>query len=80
MGNYPPASSPGAWPNNRTGRLNKSIRFVATDHDVTIGTNMPYSLFLRTGTKRMARRKMSDNALKEGMQHSRLGRWVEWSR
>jgi len=80
MGNYPPASSPGAWPNNRSGRLNKSIRFVATDHDVTIGSNMPYSLFLRTGTKRMARRKMSDNALKEGMQHSRLGRWVEWSR
>lgn len=80
MGKYPPASSPGEYPHVRSGRLRKSIRHVATNHDVTIGSNMFYSIFLRTGTSKMARRKMSDDALKEGMQKARLGRWVEWSR
>jgi hypothetical protein len=80
MGHYPPSSAPGAWPNNRTGRLNKSIHFEATGDSVTIGTSMPYSGFLRSGTSKMARRKMSDNALEEGMKGSRLGKWVGWSR
>ena len=73
-------SAPGEWPHSQTGRLKGSIHFEATDSSVTIGTSMPYSGFLRSGTSKMARRKMSDNALKEGMEHSRLGRWVEWSR
>lgn len=48
---------------------------------MTIGTNRPYSIFLRMGTSRMARRKMSDDALKEGMRAAgRMGRWVEWAR
>ncbi len=80
MGNYPPASDPGAWPNNRTGRLGRSIRSVVSTDEVTIGTSMFYSIFLRRGTSKMARRKMSDNALQEGMKKARLGRWVEWSR
>jgi phage gpG-like protein len=80
MGKWRPASAPGAWPNSRTGRLKGSIRSVVASDSVTIGTSTPYSGFLRTGTKKMARRKMSDNALKEGMQQSRLGKWVEWSR
>lgn len=80
MGNFPPASAPGAYPNVRSGRLRKSIRHVVTGDSVTIGSNMFYSIFLRKGTSKMARRKMSDSALKEGMQKARLGRWVEWSR
>jgi phage gpG-like protein len=80
MGSYPGPSSPGAWPNSRTGRLKGSIRFEVANDSVTIGTNAPYSGFLRSGTSRMARRKMSDNALQEGMKSGRLGRWVEWSR
>lgn len=80
MGNYPPASAPGAYPNVRTGRLRGSIRHVVTSDSVTIGSNMFYSIFLRTGTSKMARRKMSDDALKEGAQKARLGHWVEWSR
>jgi phage gpG-like protein len=80
MGQYPPASAPGAWPHSRSGRLKGSIRSVVTDESVTIGTSMPYSGFLRSGTRKMARRKMSDDALREGMRASRLGRWVEWSR
>ena len=80
MGEYPPASAPGAWPNRRSGRLRASVRSEVTSSSVTIGTSMPYSGFLRRGTSKMARRKMSDNALEEGMKGSRLGRWVEWSR
>jgi phage gpG-like protein len=80
MKGYPPASSPGEYPAIRTGRLRGSINHEVTDDSVTIGSNMPYSIFLRSGTSRMARRKMSDNALQEGMRGARLGRWVEWTR
>lgn len=80
MGKYPPASSPGAWPNIRTGNLHGSIRTEVTADSMTIGSNMRYSIFLREGTSRMARRKMSDDALQEGMKAGRLGHWVEWSR
>jgi phage gpG-like protein len=80
MGNYPPASSPGQYPAVRSGRLRSSISHVVTSNSVTIGSNMFYSIFLRLGTSKMARRKMSDDALKEGMSKSRLGHWVEWSR
>ena len=86
MGSYPPASAPGAWPNSRTGRLKSTIRYEvggggAFQEMVTIGTGAPYSIFLRNGTSKMARRKMSDDALREGIRKGgRLGRWVEWSR
>lgn len=80
MRGYPPASSPGAYPNVRSGRLRKSISHVVTNDSVTVGSNMHYSIYLRTGTSKMARRKMSDSALKEGMQKARLKKWVEWSR
>jgi phage gpG-like protein len=80
MSKYPPASSSGQYPAVRTGRLRASIRTVVTDSSVTIGTNTRYSMFLRTGTSKMARRKMSDDALKEGMHAGRLGHWAEWSR
>jgi hypothetical protein len=82
MGSYPPASAPGAWPNSRTGSLKGSIAIEVTESSMTIGSNMPYSIYLRTGTSKMARRKMSDDALKEGMSKSdgTLGHWVRWSR
>ena len=80
MGHFPPASSPGEYPAVRSGRLRSSIRHVVTGDSMTIGSNMFYSIFLRLGTRKMARRKMSDDALKEGMTKARLGKWVEWSR
>jgi phage gpG-like protein len=73
-------SAPGAWPYSQSGKLKGSIDSRVTDNSVTIGTNTPYSLFLRHGTSKMARRKMSDDALREGMKHGRLGKWVEWVR
>jgi|SRR4029077_12639149 hypothetical protein len=82
MGGYPPASAPGAWPNTRSGGLIGSIAHETSSTEMTIGTSMAYSGFLRHGTSRMARRKMSDNALQEGMKAGagRLGHWVHWSR
>ena len=81
MGSYPGPSAPGAWPNSRTGRLRASIKSEVTSDSVTIGTSMPYSIFLRAGTSKMARRKMSDNALEEGVKAGgRLTKWVEWAR
>jgi hypothetical protein len=65
----------------RTGGLLGSISSEVTAASVTIGSNQPYSIFLRQGTSRMGgRRKMSDDALKQGMNVARLGRWIEWSR
>jgi phage gpG-like protein len=81
MGNFPPASTPRQYPSVRTGRLRASISSQITNDSVTIGTHMPYSGYLRYGTRHMARRKMSDNALKEGMAAAkkRAGKWVGWS-
>lgn len=85
MGSGPAHSAPGAWPNSQTGILKGTIKSIATNDEVTIGTSRtrgsaPVSLFLREGTSKMARRKMSDNALMEGMRKAKLGRWVEWTR
>lgn len=82
MGSYPPASSPGSYPSSRTGRLKGSIRTEVGSDQMSIGTNMHYSIYLRTGTKKMARRKMSDNALQEGLAQTRgrLEGWVKWVR
>lgn len=68
MGNYPPASSPGEYPAKRSGRLFRSVDYDVKGavNEVTVGSDMPYSRFLRSGTRKMARRKMSDDALMEG--------------
>jgi phage gpG-like protein len=81
MKQYPPASKKGQYPSNRTGRLQRSITTRVTDDSVVIGTHMPYSGYLRMGTRKMARRKMSDNALKEGIAAAtkRSSKWVGWS-
>ena len=80
MKGYPPASSPGQYPAIRTGALRASIRTRVTDNAVEISSNRPYSGYLRSGTRKMQRRKMSDNALKEGIEKAkRLSKkWVGW--
>ena len=81
MKGFPPASTPGEYPAIRTGDLRESISTEVTEDSVVIGSNTFYARFLRHGTSRMARRKMSDNALQEGIEHAgRLGKWVAWSR
>lgn len=82
MGSYPPASSPGSYPSKRTGNLHGSIRKRVTDTEAEVGSNMFYSIFLRAGTSKMARRKMSDDALKEALPGARssLGHFARWRR
>jgi phage gpG-like protein len=81
-GHYPPSSAPGAWPHNRTGDLRKSIKHEVSGDVLTVGTQEIYAVYLRYGTSRMARRKMSDNALQEGIAKSGgiKSRWVQWTR
>lgn len=79
MSKYPPASSEGEYPAQRTGRLRASIRGDVTGTAVVVSTNTPYSKWLREGTSRMGRRKMSDNALEEGIAAAgRLKKWAGW--
>jgi hypothetical protein len=80
-GSPPGPGSAGRYPGIRTGALRGSIKTLVGGDRMEIGTNMPYSLFLRDGTSKMAKRKMSYEALKEGMAAvGRLQLWVEWTR
>lgn len=76
------ASSPGQYPAIDTGALDASITVRRSIFSVTIGTTVFYAKFLRYGTVRMRRRKMSDNALEEGIVKSRkhLEGFVKWRR
>lgn len=70
------------YPAKDTGALYKSAGKVATATKAEIGTDMFYSKFLREGTKKMRRRKMSDNAMTEGVikARGRMKHWAEWKR
>lgn len=70
------------YPANFSGRTKRSITTKVGITGVSIGARSPYSGYLRSGTKRMERRKMSDNALRSGLQIARrkLGSWVEWKK
>jgi hypothetical protein len=61
-------SSPGQYPNVQTGRLRGTIGYEVAEDEVTVKTDTPYSVFLHFGTSKMAKRKMSDDALKEGVE------------
>jgi phage gpG-like protein len=76
------ASAPGEYPANDTGRLLASLKSRQAKDSVTIGTNVHYAKFLREGTRKMARRKMSDHALVAGAEQAkpRSRGWVQWAR
>lgn len=76
------ASAPDEYPAVDSGDLRASIGTRITRYSMTIGTRMFYSRFLRFSTSKMRRRKMSDNALREGMARSRkyLSRFAKWFR
>ena len=75
------ASAPGEYPAKDTGRLLASLKAASNPQEAVIGTNMPYSKWLREGTRKMARRKMSDNALREGRAAAGHPKgWVAWAR
>lgn len=65
---YGRASAPGEYPSVKSGHTLSSINYVTVGDDtLTVGTKSPASTFLRNGTRRMARRKMSDSALEEAI-------------
>jgi hypothetical protein len=68
------------YPANETGRLAASVKSDSDAHSLTVGTTMYYGKFLREGTRKMARRKMSDNALRMCVPRAlaRLRGWVVW--
>lgn len=85
------SSAPGEYPATQSGGLIATIRsksrlnsakYANLQGEVTIGSNQPYSAYLRQGTRKMARRKMSDDALKEGgpEAEAKIEGWVKWTR
>lgn len=76
------ASAPGEYPAHDTGGLIGSMRSHVSATEVTIGTDIFYAKFLREGTGQMARRKMSDDAMREGGKKARPTSrgWVAWAR
>lgn len=70
------------YPANDTGRLQNSAKGQSTATSATVGTTMFYGKFLREGTRRMARRKMSDNIVKANTPRAlaRLRGWIVWKR
>ncbi len=79
---YPPASLPGAYPNIRTGGLIASIRKQTRAMSVEIGSGVFYSVYLAKGTRKMAKRKMSAQALQETLPklHKDLKGFARWRR
>lgn len=76
------ASAPGDYPAKDTGRLIGSIRRRVTADEMEIGTGMFYAKFLKYGTRRMAKRKMSSDALRETLPGVRpqLRGFARWRR
>jgi phage gpG-like protein len=70
------------YPANETGALANSVTAKSTEDTATVGTTMFYGKFLREGTRKMARRKMSDNIVKARTPRilARLRGWVVWRR
>ena len=63
------ASKPGDFPANDTGKLRASINYRLGAREVEVGSNTFYAKYLREGTPGglIKKRKMSPDALKEGM-------------
>ena len=76
------ASAPGDFPAKDSGRLIGSIRTRVTANEMEIGTGMFYAIFLKNGTRKMARRKMSSDALREVLPTERphLKGFARWKR
>lgn len=74
------SSAPGEFPANQSGKLRGSIRSESNTKRATAGSNVFYARFLREGTSKMRRRKMSDDALKAAVPKVRslLKGWIGW--
>ncbi|MGL5734764.1 MAG: hypothetical protein ACRCYS_07850 [Beijerinckiaceae bacterium] len=74
------ASAPGEFPATDSGRLLASLKGQVMTDEAKIGTSAYYAKWLRGGSRKMQRRKMSDDAMKEGIavNKGRAKGWVAW--
>lgn len=70
------------FPASDSGGLIRSIKDRQEQDRATIGTNQHYSIFLRYGTSKMQRRRMSQQALVEGAKDAKPSSrgWVKYHR
>lgn len=70
------------YPATQSGALAGSIKSDVTVNEMTVGSGAEYSVYLRNGTSKMRRRKMSDTALKESLPSARqrMRTFAEWRR
>lgn len=74
-------STPDEFPAVDSGKLIASMRTHVRSDEAGIGTNVFYSKFLREGAKHLARRRMSDTALRRAREGNPFPRgWVAWNR
>jgi hypothetical protein len=74
------ASAPNEYPAIDTGHLFSTIGGEASTSKAVIGTDAPYSLYLRDGTSKMRKRAMSNHALMDSMNEVKMGRFIKWTR
>ena len=76
------ASAPGEYPARDSGATERSISSRVRKREATIGTSTFYARFLAEGTSRMAPRRMSRDALEEGIETARhrLKGFATWKR
>lgn len=63
------ASEPGEYPAEQTGALEASLRSVVRGKRLEVSVDTPYAQFL-LGTRKMAHRRLVDEALAEGMRQT----------
>ncbi|QIW87646.1 hypothetical protein Ab1vBOLIVR4_gp129 [Agrobacterium phage OLIVR4] len=70
------------YPARDTGDLLRSAKRRVGRDEMEVGTGMFYSNFLRDGTSKMARRKMSDTSMEESLPklEGKIGRFAYWKR
>lgn len=76
------ASAPGEYPASDSGGLAGSASMRADENSVELMADVPYAVFLRYGTRKMARRKMLDTALEEALSRNPFepGEWVHFGK
>lgn len=74
------ASAGGEYPAVDYGELIGSVKAVSFGtKKAFLAVNVPYARYLRKGTPRMAKRKMTKEALKEGRARTGpIGNWARW--
>lgn len=67
------ASAPYEFPAKDTGAHVATVGHTVGKDEVIVGSGMHYAKYLRNGTRKMARRLMSDTALNRAIEHDRIG-------